>query len=317
MLQRILMTGCAVLGTSMSFGMSLVGAVSLAKPAVVPISPTTELKIYELCINAPSSSGSDDGKEYIEIKNTSASTMAIEDVYLVYIDGETSENGEVDCLLRLGTNGGASTVGGSGARNLAPGEVMVIRDTSGGAPLAMTPSGGTVVSINFDTASQFNSDPLKNSCGMFALVTGINNIAPGDHKDTSPANGILDSTYWANTLDVVDIRQDTGSTYYSNSTLNGTGFNKVQCALQSTWTPDGFSRLNTGSNYAQGLIYDLKDAPGGFPPYHFIPATPEYAFAVFNATTPFTTVGVVEATPGLTGQFSVTNGSGGGTTWQH
>lgn len=329
MLQRLLMTGFAVLGTSMSFGMSLVGAVSLAKPAMVPISPTNELKVYELYLNAPGGASADDGREYIEIKNTSASTMAIEDVWLLYIDCETSERGEVDVALRLGDDGSGG-IGGSGARNLAPGEVLVIRDAVGsglppGSPATINPNGGTVITINFENhAGWFASEPrLKNSGGAFILCTA-NTASPGDQLDTTPNNGVLDSIPWTNTLDCVDTRQSgTGgaSVHYSSSIPqphNGGSYDKIQCIQQTSWTPDGFSRLETGGSYTAGLIYDLVANPGTPPPTFTFPSS-EYEFATIAAGsgTPTTVSGAPGATPGLSGQFSVKNGAMGATTWTH
>jgi hypothetical protein len=317
MFKRTLITAIAGLGATMSFAtMNSAGAMTLAKPMFTD-GPSSVLKVWEVLVNPQ---GSDDGSEYIVIKNTGPNSVELQDVHLIIIDGETSQDGEVDALVRLG-DAGSGALNGSGSRVLASGACLLIRDTVSGSPLTISPTGGTQINVNFDASAFFDNGPIKNSGGLFALVGFSNPSSPGisvgSNLDAN-GNGTIDSAFWSTTYDYMAMRQaadqDTSS-FYTTGIPNST--NGVKCAQQSNWTPDYLGRLKDDSTgaYDNALICDVL-TKNGSNQINF--SGSEITFGVDTGdNVPVTTSGTPRCTPGLSSQWSVTNGTTASVSYTH
>lgn len=331
MLKRLMVAAMAALGASMAFGsIHNVATMVIAKPKPLALT-SSALKITELLINPQ---GTDNGNEYFEIKNTSGATIDLKDVWFVYIDGEKSEEGEVDSVFRLGTGANRDQT-----RNLAAGAVIVFRDQVGsGSPATINDQGGTVVNVDFENAAGIG-DSMRNSLGMFALVTGVSGLSTGNQLDTetwsggvkvnNDPNGILDFTEntasdnkWSDTFDVIDMKRALNETgdeyYYSASTLpdaNSSGFEVLVCDQQGTWTPDGITRMTNSGLWTNGVIYDTATKTSSPTFYFNFVVASEYTWAV-DIGSLSTVSGNTRCSPGLAdgSQLVVTDGS---VNWAH
>ena len=231
------------------------------------------LLFNEISINSENSggSGSDDGKEFIEIISDTGGVESLSGLTVLVIEGDGASQGIIDRAFPLS---GSDATGTNG--------LFLMRDQSN--VLLPAPDAATVVKVG-DFGPGGGAGDLENGSATFLLVAGFTG-AETDNLDADD-DGILDSTPWTSVLDAIGIL-DAAAT--DNVYAAQLGF--VDMA-NASFVPDTAVRL---ADTGEWIAVDTDEVVSEFPgPYTLddaqaqradgTPFTPSTALT-FNALSP-------------------------------
>jgi hypothetical protein len=204
---------------------------SLALAAAVLLPAQGAILINEIMINPP---GTDNGTEYFEFYSTTGGVESLAGLWLIEIDGDTTNSGLINKALDLG----AFSTGTNG--------LFLYRDSATvllPAPEAAT----TITSLDFPDT--------QNGSGTFLLVSGFTGAA-GNDLDTDN-DGTLNTFPWASVLDGIGVAEnDAGNNFTYAAQVGFFAFGPLD------YTPDAVTRLGNGGLWVGADL--LGGSPGPF-----------------------------------------------------
>jgi hypothetical protein len=183
-------------------------------------------------------SGTDNGREFIELRSSTDGVEAMTGLTLVVIEGEGSGAGTVDQALSLG----AFSTGTNG--------LFLWRDS--GTVLDPAPEVATTINV-----VDFSPD-IENGTQTYAIVSDFSG-AVGNDLDTND-DGVLDSTPWTSVSDAVGYIDNSGGAEFSYAAaLGGVSFPM----LPGGFDPEALLLVNdlAGDPY----VWLLADVDSGSP----------------------------------------------------
>jgi hypothetical protein len=180
--------------------------------------------------------GTDNGREFIELRSSTDGVEAMTGLTLVIIEGEGTNAGIVDQALDLG----AFSTGTNG--------LFLWRDSA--TALLPAPEAATTLNV-----ADFSPD-IENGTQTYAIVSGFSGAVGTDYD--ADDDGVLDSTPWTGVEDAVGYIDNSGGAEYSYATaLGGVSFP----ILPAGFDPEGLVLANNlaGDPYVW-LLADVDSA---------------------------------------------------------
>ena len=180
--------------------------------------------------------GTDNGREFIELRSTTDGVEAMSGLTLLVIEGEGTAAGIVDQALSLG----AFSTGTNG--------LFLWRDSA----TVLSPTLAAATTLN---VADFSPD-IENGTQTYVLVDGFSGAIGTDYD--ADDNGALDSTPWSSVLDAVGYIDNSGGAEFSYAAgLGGVSFPM----LPAGFDPEAVLRENDlmGNPY-DWLVADVQSA---------------------------------------------------------